>query len=69
MNVRLRDLIDPHISDEEVLRYAAANEYVLITCNRDDFLEAAKTIPHAEYHNIDTSNRARSRTRSASSPA
>ena len=44
---RLRDLIDPQTPDYEVLRYAAENDYVLITCNRDDFLAAAKTISHA----------------------
>jgi predicted nuclease of predicted toxin-antitoxin system len=45
--LRLRDLIDPQTPDEEVLRYAAQNDHVLITCNRDDFLAAAKTISHA----------------------
>jgi predicted nuclease of predicted toxin-antitoxin system len=44
---RVRDLIDPQTPDEEVLRYAAQHDFVLITCNRDDFLEAARTIPHA----------------------
>ena len=44
---RLRDLIDPQTPDYEVLRYAAENDYVLITCNRDDFLAAAKMISHA----------------------
>ena len=42
-----RDLIDPQTPDYEVLRYAAENDYVLITCNRDDFLAAAKMISHA----------------------
>ena len=50
--LRLRDLIDPQTPDEEVLRYAAQNDYVLITCNRDDFLAAAKTISRRA-HNID----------------
>jgi len=45
--IRLRDVIDPQASDEEVLRFAATNDYVLITCNRDDFLGLAETIPHA----------------------
>ena len=45
--LRLRDLIDPKTTDEEVLRYAAQNDYVLSTCNRDDFLAVAKTISHA----------------------
>lgn len=44
---RLRDLIDPQTPDDEVLRYAVQNDYVLITCNRDDFIAAARTIPHA----------------------
>ena len=44
---KLRNLIDPRTKDEAVLRFAAGNNYVLITCNRDDFLAAAKTIPHA----------------------
>jgi len=44
---RLRDLIDPETPDDDVLRYAAQNNYVLITCNRDDFLAAAGTISHA----------------------
>lgn len=44
---RLRDLIDPQTPDEEVLHYAAEHGYVLVTCNRDDFLAAARTIPHA----------------------
>jgi predicted nuclease of predicted toxin-antitoxin system len=44
---RLRDLIDPQTPDEEVLLYAAKHDYILITCNRDDFLAAARTIPHA----------------------
>jgi predicted nuclease of predicted toxin-antitoxin system len=45
--LRTRDLMDPQTPDEEVLRYAAKHDYVLITCNRDDFLAAAKSIPHA----------------------
>jgi len=44
---KLRELIDPQTTDEEVLRFAAKNNYVLITCNRDDFLSAARTISHA----------------------
>jgi len=44
---KLRNLIDPRTKDEDVLRFAAENNYVLITCNRDDFLAAAETIPHA----------------------
>ncbi|HVS21882.1 MAG TPA: DUF5615 family PIN-like protein [Pyrinomonadaceae bacterium] len=44
--VKLRELIRPEIADEDVLRLAAEHDCVLITCNRDDFLEAAQRIPH-----------------------
>lgn len=44
---KLRELIDPQTEDEEVLRFAAKSDYVLITCNRDDFLAAARKISHA----------------------
>ncbi|HMJ25105.1 MAG TPA: DUF5615 family PIN-like protein [Pyrinomonadaceae bacterium] len=44
---KLRELINPQTEDEEVLRLAAKNNYVLITCNRDDFLAAARNISHA----------------------
>jgi predicted nuclease of predicted toxin-antitoxin system len=44
---KLRHLIDPETKDEDVLSYAAQNGYVLVTCNRDDFLKAAQEISHA----------------------
>ncbi len=44
---KLRDLLDPQTPDEEVLRYAGENGFVLMTCNRDDFLSAAKISSHA----------------------
>lgn len=44
---KLRELIDPQTTDEDVLRFAAKNNYVLITCNRDDFLAAAQKSSHA----------------------
>ena len=44
---KLRELIHPQTTDEGVLRFAGEDDYVLITCNRDDFLAAARTIPHA----------------------
>ena len=44
---KLRNLMNPETRDEDVLRFAAQNNYVLITCNRDDFLAAAKEIRHA----------------------
>ncbi|HKP36448.1 MAG TPA: DUF5615 family PIN-like protein [Pyrinomonadaceae bacterium] len=43
---RLRELIHPQTSDEDVLRVAAEKDCVLVTCNRDDFLVAAREIPH-----------------------
>jgi len=43
---KLPELIDPQTTDEAVLRFAGEHDYVLITCNRDDFLAAAQVIPH-----------------------
>jgi hypothetical protein len=40
-------MIHPQTPDEEVLRFAAKNDYVQITCNRDDFLAATEKISHA----------------------
>ena len=44
---KLRELIHPQSTDEAVLRFAGERDYVLITCNRDDFLAAARVVPHA----------------------
>lgn len=44
---RLRDALPVNSQDDEVLRYAAAQGLVLMTCNRDDFLGAAKSISHS----------------------
>ena len=66
---KLRELIDQQTTDEEVLRFAAKNNYILITCNRDDFLSVARKISHAGPNNIDSSKRARSRTCCAVAPA
>jgi predicted nuclease of predicted toxin-antitoxin system len=43
---KLRELIHPETTDEQVLRFAGEHGYVLITCNRDDFLAAARVVPH-----------------------
>jgi len=43
----LRSLRHVTTSDEEILRLAHESDTVLITCNRDDFLQAARRIPHA----------------------
>jgi predicted nuclease of predicted toxin-antitoxin system len=44
--LKLRELLDIQTSDEEVLRFAGANNLILITCNRDDFVTAAQGILH-----------------------
>ena len=43
---RLREVLDPQATDEDVLSFAGEHDYVLITCNRDDFLTASQTIHH-----------------------
>jgi len=45
--VLLRDCLSIDTDDSTVLRYAAEHNYVLITCNREDFIEAAREIAHA----------------------
>jgi predicted nuclease of predicted toxin-antitoxin system len=40
--VRLPEVLDPSINDEEILDYASQNGCVLVSCNRDDFLKLAK---------------------------
>jgi predicted nuclease of predicted toxin-antitoxin system len=44
--LKLREVRFPTAPDDEVLRLAAEQDRVLITCNRDDFLTAASRIPH-----------------------
>lgn len=39
----LRKILPTDTSDEAVLRFAHENGCVLLTCNRDDFLELANT--------------------------
>ncbi|MDZ4796954.1 MAG: DUF5615 family PIN-like protein [Bryobacteraceae bacterium] len=34
------------LTDETVLQFAHEGGYVLLTCNRDDFLRLAETTPH-----------------------
>ena len=43
----LRDVIAPRASDAAVLDYAVANQLMLITCNRDDFIPLARQRSHA----------------------
>lgn len=45
--VRLRHVRPATMRDEDVLRLAAEQGCVLITCNRDDFLAAAQRVPHS----------------------
>lgn len=45
--LRLREILPVTTSDEEILRFAVEQELVLISCNRDDFLNAALKIAHA----------------------
>ena len=44
--VLLRKVLPEDASDESVLQFAHDNECVLLTCNRDDFLQLAKHKPH-----------------------
>jgi predicted nuclease of predicted toxin-antitoxin system len=43
---KLREVSAVTATDEDVLRLAAEKDCLLITCNRDDFLNAAATIQH-----------------------
>jgi predicted nuclease of predicted toxin-antitoxin system len=43
---RLCDVLSPEADDAAVLRYARDNDCLLITCNRDDFIELAQRQPH-----------------------
>jgi predicted nuclease of predicted toxin-antitoxin system len=44
--VYLRNVLSITAKDRDVIDYAHKHGYVLITCNRDDFLELAAAIPH-----------------------
>ncbi len=44
--VYLRDILPTTAEDKNVLQYAVEHGYIIITCNRDDFLELALTISH-----------------------
>lgn len=45
--VRLPQVLDTSAQDEQVLNYASRKGWVLITCNRDDFLKLAQGKTHA----------------------
>jgi predicted nuclease of predicted toxin-antitoxin system len=44
--LKLRHALPATTPDEDVLRLANEQGRILITCNRDDFLAAAREIPH-----------------------
>src|SRR6267154_2356018 len=43
---RLREVLPVTTTDEEVLAFANGRGWVVITCNRDDYLALAKSSPH-----------------------
>lgn len=45
--IRLREIAPTTMPDADVIRLAAAQESILISCNRDDFLDLASAVPHA----------------------
>lgn len=45
--LRLRELLPIDSPDAAVLAFAHSRSALLVTCNRDDFLELAKTNPHS----------------------
>jgi predicted nuclease of predicted toxin-antitoxin system len=44
--IRVRDTLPPDAPDAIVLDHATRHESILLTCNRDDFLELARTRLH-----------------------
>ncbi|HWD92302.1 MAG TPA: DUF5615 family PIN-like protein [Verrucomicrobiae bacterium] len=42
----LRDVLPKSARDEDVLDHACNRGWIMITCNRDDFLTLAKSKPH-----------------------
>jgi predicted nuclease of predicted toxin-antitoxin system len=44
--LRLRDVAPPDAVDSVVLQFAHAHSCLLVTCNRDDFIELAERQPH-----------------------
>lgn len=45
--IYLRNVLPITIDDREVLKYAIENRHILITCNRDDFLDLAQGVTHS----------------------
>jgi predicted nuclease of predicted toxin-antitoxin system len=44
--VRLRDVLQQEVADSIALQFAHEHGCVLVTCNRDDFIELAPRQPH-----------------------
>jgi len=45
--LRLREVLSTTTSDEEIFQFTVKQELILISCNRDDFLNAAQKMVHA----------------------
>lgn len=45
--LRLREVLPITTRDEEILQFAVEQALVLISCNRDDFLNSAQNMNHA----------------------
>jgi hypothetical protein len=55
--VVLRDVLPLTADDATVMRYAAEHGYVVITCNREDFVaEAQKIRPHGHHPRVSPQN-------------
>lgn len=44
--LKLRDVLPIRASDAEVFAHAQRQKWILITCNRNDFLALARSLPH-----------------------
>lgn len=56
--IRLREVLPNNATDAEALKYAHEHELILVTCNRDDYLELSASNAH---HGIVVLIRRRSR--------
>lgn len=45
-SVLLRDVLHKKTGDPEILEFARQKNFVVITCNRDDFLALGRSRPH-----------------------
>lgn len=43
----VRQVLDPQAKDPDILAHAHEKRWIVVTCNRDDFLGLAKTNPHS----------------------